>query len=118
MARVMICDDAAFVRGAIGKIVTAAGHTVVTGAGTGLEAVKNYKAFHPDLVFMDITMPDMDGIQATMQIKEYDPNAKVIMVSSLGHTDKVVKAINAGAKDFIVKPFDEEHIEKCIDKYA
>ena len=118
MARVMICDDAMFVRGALAKVVTGSGHTVVAEAGTGEDAVRNYKAYHPDIVFMDITMPDLDGIQATMQIKEFDPNAVVIMVSALGHMDKVVNAINAGAKDFIVKPFDEEHILKCIERYA
>ncbi|MCR4650445.1 MAG: response regulator [Lachnospiraceae bacterium] len=118
MAGLLICDDALFVRGALSKIVTEDGHRVLAEASDGEEAIRLYKAYKPDLVMMDITMPDMDGIQATRKIIAFDPNAKIIMVSAMGQMEKVVEAITAGATDFIVKPFDEEHVKECIKKYS
>lgn len=117
MANLMIVDDAMFMRAAVKKIVEEAGQMVVCEAGTGMEAVEQYAAHKPDMVLMDITMPDMDGIEATRRIMEIDPDAKVIMVSAMGQMEMVVKAITAGAKDFIVKPVDTEKLKSCIRKY-
>lgn len=118
MAKVMICDDAMFIRGALSKIVTDGGHQVVAEAGNGNEALEMYKLYRPDIVLMDITMPEIDGIQATKNIIAVDADAKIVMVSAMGQMEKVVEAITAGAKDFIVKPFDEDHIRGCIKKYV
>ncbi len=116
MAKIMICDDAAFMRMSLKKIVEEGGHRVITEASTGIEAVENYKKFKPEIVLMDITMPELDGIQATKQIHEFDPLARIIMVSAMGHQDKVFDAIRSGAQDFIVKPFQHERILACIKK--
>lgn len=117
MANILICDDAMFMRAAIKKVVEGAGHSVIAEAGTGIECVEKYKTFKPDMILMDITMPDMDGIEATKQIMSVDANAKIIMVSALGQMEMVVNAITAGAKDFIVKPVDNEKLVSCIKKY-
>ncbi len=118
MARLLICDDAAFMRMTLVKIVEGAGHTCVAQAENGLDAVEKYKQYSPDIVLMDITMPQMDGIEAVTQIVAHDPEARVIMVSAMGQQDKVFGAIAAGAKDFVVKPFESSKILSCIDKYA
>lgn len=116
MANVMVCDDAAFMRMTLIKILESAGHTVVAEAGNGNEAVSKYKEIKPDFVLMDITMPELDGIEATRQIHEFDSQAGIIMVSAMGQQDKVFAAIQAGAKDFVVKPFQTERILACIKK--
>ena len=116
MARVMICDDAAFIRMALARILKAHDHTIVCEAADGEEAVAKFKQFKPEVVMMDITMNGMDGIEATRQILEIDPLACVIIVSSMGQQNKVVEAINAGAKDFVVKPFEPDRVMKVIDK--
>lgn len=118
MARLLIVDDAMFMRAAVKKMVEEAGHEVVCEAGNGVEAIEQFKAYAPDIVLMDITMPDMDGITATIKIREIDPEANIIMVSAMGQMEMVVKAITAGAKDFIVKPVDVEKLKMCIRKYA
>lgn len=118
MATIMLCDDAAFMRLTLKKIVEGAGHQVVAEAENGLEAVENYEIFRPEIVLMDITMPDMDGITAVKKIKELDAGATIIMVSAMGQQDKVFAAIAAGAKDFIVKPFESQRIVDCIKKYV
>ena len=97
MARILICDDAAFMRMSLNKILTSGGHEVVGEAGNGKEGVKKYKELSPDVVLMDITMPELDGLEATKLIVESDPNAKVIMVSAMGQQDKVFGAFEAGA---------------------
>lgn len=117
MANIMLVDDAAFMRQSLLRIVSAAGHTVVGEAGNGAEGIEQYQICKPDIVLMDITMPDMDGIEATQKIKAIDPNAKIIMVSAMGQQEKVFAAIAAGAKDFIVKPFEASKIVSCIQKY-
>ncbi len=117
MANLLICDDAMFMRAAIKKTVEEAGHSVVAEAGTGVECIEEYKTWKPDMILMDITMPDMDGIEATKRIIAEDPNAKIIMVSALGQMEMVVRAITAGAKDFIVKPVDNDKLTSCIKKY-
>lgn len=116
MANVLICDDALFVRGTLAKILENTEHRVVAQASNGVECIELAKAVHPDVILMDITMPDMDGIEATRQIVAMDPSIKIIMVSAMGQQEKVLNAITSGAKDFIVKPFEPSRILACIDK--
>lgn len=118
MARIILCDDAAFMRMSLKKIVESAGHQVVGEASNGIEALLRYKEVKPDIVLMDITMPERDGLNATKDITEFDPDAKIIMVSALGQQDKVFAAIANGASDFIVKPFEANKIIECISKYV
>lgn len=118
MARILLCDDAAFVRQTIARILQPTEHTVVAEASNGEECIQKAIACHPDIILMDITMPDMDGIEATKQITALDSNIKIIMVSAMGQQEKVFAAIAAGAKDFIVKPFEPSKIISCISKYV
>ena len=113
MAKVMICDDAAFMRMMIKDILTKNG---AAEAENGAIAVEKYPEAKPDLVLMDITMPDMDGIQALKKIKEIDANANVIMCSAMGQQAMVIEAIQSGAKDFIVKPFQAERVLEAVKK--
>lgn len=115
--RVMIVDDAIFMRLTLKQIVESEGFEVVAEASNGADAVTLYKTERPDLVLMDITMPDMDGIEALKQIHEYDRNAEVIMISALGQQTKIVEAIQSGAKNFIVKPFEEKKIRDVLSQY-
>lgn len=117
MASILVCDDAAFMRMTLIKILKEAGHEVIGEAANGIEAFERYKVLKPDVVLMDITMPDRNGLEATKDITEYDPEATVIMVSALGQQDKVFTAIANGAKDFVVKPFEPDKIIQCISKY-
>ena len=118
MARIMLVDDAAFMRMMLKDILTKGGHEVVGEAEDGLKAIERYKEVLPDLVLMDITMPELDGISAVKRIKAVDPNAKIIMCSAMGQQALVIESIQAGAKDFIVKPFQADRIldavRKCI----
>ena len=116
MARVLIVDDAAFMRMMIKDILEKNGFEVVGEANNGLKAVELYKKEKPDVVTMDITMPDMDGIEAVKAIKAFDPNAKVIMCSAMGQQTMVMDAIRAGARDFIVKPFQADRVLEAIKK--
>ncbi|PLR81375.1 two-component system response regulator [Bacillus canaveralius] len=116
MAKVLITDDAAFMRLLLKDMIIKAGHEVVGEAENGLVAVEKYKELQPDLVTMDITMPEMDGVHAVKEIKKIDPNAKIIMCSAMGQQDMVVEAIQAGAREFIVKPFSSERIEEALSK--
>ncbi|WP_088102084.1 response regulator [Halalkalibacter urbisdiaboli] len=116
MAKVLITDDAAFMRMQLKDIISKLGHEVIGEADTGQVSVEKYKELKPDLVTMDITMPEMDGIEALREIKKVDPNATVIMCSAMGQQGMVVEAIQAGAKDFIVKPFTAERIEETFNK--
>ena len=118
MAKVLLCDDASFMRATIRKILEAAGHEVVGEAATGDVCLDKYRTCKPDVVLMDITMPGIDGIEATKRIIEYNPEARIIMVSAMGQMVKVCEAIDAGAKDFIVKPFEPDRIVECINKYT
>ena len=102
---ILICDDAAFMRMMIKDILTKNGYNIAGEAENGAKAVEKYNELKPDLVLMDITMPEMDGIQALKKIKETDPNASVIMCSAMGQQAMVIESIQSGAKDFIVKPF-------------
>ena len=116
MAKILVCDDAAFMRMTLIKLLQGAGHEVVGEAENGVEVVEKYRILHPDIVLMDITMPELDGISATVQIREIDPNAGIIMVSAMGQQEKVFEAIKAGATDFVVKPFKPDRILACIKK--
>lgn len=116
MAKLLITDDAAFMRMTLKKMITDAGYEVVAEAADGKEAVELYNEHKPDLVTMDITMPEMNGIEALEQIKQHDPAAKVVMCSAMGQQNMVVEAIQKGAVDFIVKPFDETRIREALEK--
>jgi len=113
---ILICDDAAFMRMMIKDILTKNGYNIVGEAENGAKAVEKYAELKPDLVLMDITMPDMDGIQALKKIKEIDPNANIIMCSAMGQQAMVIEAIQSGAKDFIVKPFQAERVLEAVKK--
>ena len=114
--KIMIVDDAAFMRMMITDILTKNGYEVVAEAADGAQAVEKYKELQPDLVTMDITMPEMDGIAALKEIKKLNSNAKVIMCSAMGQQAMVIDAIQAGAKDFIVKPFQADRVLEAIGK--
>ncbi|MCY0901160.1 MAG: response regulator [Firmicutes bacterium] len=114
--RILIVDDAAFMRMMIKEILTKNGFTVVGEASDGQQAVDKYKELHPDLVTMDITMPEKDGIQALKEIRALDSAAKVIMCSAMGQQAMVIDAIQAGARDFIVKPFQADRVVEAIRK--
>ena len=113
---ILICDDAAFMRMMIKDILTKNGYNVAGEAENGLKAVEKVKEGNPDLVLMDITMPEMDGIQALKEIKKIDGGAKVIMCSAMGQQAMVIESIQAGAKDFIVKPFQAERVIEAVKK--
>ena len=113
---IMIVDDAAFMRMMIKDILTKNGYNVAGEAEIGLRGVEKYKEVNPDLVLMDITMPEMDGIQALREIKKVDPNASVIMCSAMGQQAMVIESIQAGAKDFIVKPFQADRVIEAVKK--
>ena len=115
--KILVVDDASFVRMALGQILMEDGHEIVGEAADGVEAIEKYKLLKPDLVTMDITMPVMGGIDSLKGIIQFDPNAKVIMCSAMGQQEFVFQAIEAGALDFIVKPFDKERIKEAIRKY-
>jgi len=114
--RILIVDDAAFMRMMIKDILTKHGYEVVGEAENGTKAVQMYKELKPELVTMDITMPEMDGIQAVREIKKIDSSAKIIMCSAMGQQMMVMEAIQAGARDFVVKPFQQERVIQAIEK--
>ena len=113
---ILICDDAAFMRMMIKDILSKSGYNVAGEAENGAKAVEKYNEIKPDLVLMDITMPEMDGIQALKKIKESDPSALVIMCSAMGQQAMVIESIQAGAKDFIVKPFQADRVIEAVKK--
>ncbi|MCD5322694.1 MULTISPECIES: response regulator [Pontibacillus] len=115
-SKILIVDDAAFMRMMIKDILTKNGFDVVGEAQDGSEAVDKYKELQPDLVTMDITMPEMDGISALKEIKGLNGDAKIIMCSAMGQQAMVIDAIQAGAKDFIVKPFQADRVLEAINK--
>jgi two-component system chemotaxis response regulator CheY len=113
---VLVCDDAIFMRTMIGDILTQAGFSIVCEAETGREAVEKYKQLKPDLVTMDIVMPDMGGIEAVREICKTDPDAKILMCSAMGQQALVVEAVQAGAKDFVVKPFQPSRVLEAVQR--
>ena len=113
---ILVVDDAAFMRMMIKDILTKNGYNVAGEAENGAKALEKYNEVKPDLVLMDITMPEVDGIQALKNIKAADPNAKVIMCSAMGQQAMVIEYIQAGAKDFIVKPFQPDRVLEAVKK--
>lgn len=114
MAKILCVDDAAFMRMMVKNTLVQNGYTDVYEAVDGADAVAKFEELHPDLVIMDITMPNMDGLEALKAIKAKDPNASVVMCSAMGQEAMVVEAIKSGAKDFIVKPFKADRIIKTV----
>ena len=113
---VLVCDDAIFMRTMISDILTQAGFEIVGEAESGLQAVEKFRQLKPDLVTMDIVMPDMGGIDAVREICKADPDAKVLMCSAMGQQALVVEAIQAGAKDFVVKPFQPSRVLEAVQR--
>ena len=116
MKKVLIVDDAAFMRMAIKMILNGNGFEVIGEAENGTIAVKKYKELKPDIVTMDITMPEMTGLEALKSIREFDPGAKVIMVSAMGQETMVREVVMLGAKSFIIKPFKNDHVIQTLNK--
>lgn len=114
--RILIVDDAAFMRMMIKDILAKNGYDVVGEAADGVQAVDRYQELQPDLVTLDITMPEMDGIEALRRIRMVNPSAKVIMCSAMGQQSMVIDAIQAGARDFIVKPFQADRVLEAVKK--
>ncbi|MCK8827574.1 response regulator [Natroniella acetigena] len=114
--KILITDDANFMRTMLAKIIEEQGYAVAGMAENGERAIEQYKELEPDLVTMDITMPGMDGIEATKKIMEYDPDATIIVCSAMGQKPMVLEAIEAGAKDFIVKPIKPEKVKETLEK--
>ena len=113
---VLVCDDAIFMRTMISDILSQAGFEVVGEAESGLQAVEKYRELKPDLVTMDIVMPDMGGIEEVREICKSDPEAKILMCSAMGQQALVVEAIQAGAKDFVVKPFQPSRVLEAVQR--
>ena len=116
MARILVVDDAAFMRMMVRDMLKKIGHQVVGEAANGLQGVQMYKELKPDLVTMDVTMPEMDGVEAVKEIMSFDKNAKIIMISAMGQQAIVMDCIKAGAKDFIVKPFNIDRVAEAVKK--
>ena len=115
MAKVLVVDDAAFMRVRAAKVLMDNGHEVQQ-AENGVEAVRMYAEWRPDAVLMDITMPEMDGLEALKQIRKFDPTAKVAMVTAMGQQAIVMEALKAGAKDFVLKPFQPDRVLGALQK--
>ncbi|MCT4606732.1 MAG: response regulator [Marinisporobacter sp.] len=113
---ILVVDDAAFMRMMIKDVLTKYGFDVLGEAENGAKAIEKYKELNPDLVIMDITMPEVDGIQAVKEIKKVNPNAKIVMCSAMGQQAMVIEAIQAGAGDFIVKPFQADRVVEAVKK--
>jgi two-component system chemotaxis response regulator CheY len=116
MARVLVVDDAAFMRKMVSDALAKGGHEVVGEAGNGVEAVARFQELKPDLMTLDITMPEKDGLTALAEIVAADPSARVVMCSALGQEAKVLEAIKLGAKDFVVKPFQPDRVIEAVGK--
>ncbi|KGK90362.1 chemotaxis protein CheY [Desulfosporosinus sp. HMP52] len=115
-ATIMIVDDAAFMRMMVKDILQKNGFNVVGEAENGAIAVEKYKELQPNLTIMDITMPEMDGLQAVKEIRKFDAKARIIMCSAMGQQSMVIEAIQSGAKDFVVKPFQAERVVEAVTK--
>lgn len=116
MARVLVVDDAAFMRKMVSDALSGGGHEIVGEAGNGIEAISQYQELRPDVITLDITMPEKDGLAALKEIMAIDPSAKVVMCSALGQESKVLEAVKSGAKDFVVKPFQPDRVLSAINK--
>jgi len=116
MARVLIVDDAAFMRKMLGDVLAKGGHEVIGEGANGAEAITQYQALRPDIMTLDITMPEKDGLAALREILTLEPGAKIVMCSALGQESKVLEAIKSGAKDFVVKPFQPDRLLEAVGK--
>ena len=117
MKKVLVVDDAAFMRLTLKTMLEKNGFEAVGEAENGRKAIEQYKILKPEIVTMDITMPDMDGIEALAEIIKFDPKANIIMLSAMGQEVKIREAILIGAKGFIIKPFKEEYLLKTLSKF-
>jgi len=115
MPKILIVDDAEFLRLRISKMLVGEGYEVFE-AENGMKAIQSYQTNHPDLVLMDVTMPEMDGLTALKQIRTLDAKAKIIMLTALGQESVVLEAIKSGARDFVVKPFERDRVLNAIQK--
>ena len=113
---VLICDDAVFMRTMLADILTQAGYAVIGQAQTGVEAVQKYSELQPDLVTMDIVMPEMDGLEAVRRITRVNPDANILICSAMGQQSMVIEAIQAGARDFVVKPFQPSRVLEAVQR--
>ncbi|TES92081.1 MAG: response regulator [Candidatus Cloacimonadota bacterium] len=113
---ILIVDDAIFMRKMIGDILRKEGYEICGEAENGIEAISKYKELHPDLVTMDIIMPDMSGIDAVQEIVNFDSNARILMVSAMGQQSLVVEAIQKGAKDYVIKPFQPSRVLEAVER--
>jgi two-component system chemotaxis response regulator CheY len=116
MARILLCDDSSFMRMMLKKVIVGMGHEIVGEAADGRQAVQLHRKLKPDLTTMDITMPNMDGIEAVKHIHEEEPLARIIMVTAIGQRAIITEALKAGASDFIVKPFNSDQVEETVTK--
>lgn len=117
MKKVLVVDDAAFMRLSLKTILERNGYEVIGEAVNGSDAIEKYKILRPEIVTMDITMPDMDGIQALAEVMKFDPKANVVMLSAMGQETRIREAITIGAKGFVVKPFKEESLIKALSVF-
>ncbi len=115
MTKILIVDDAEFLRVRITKMLSGDGFEVFE-AENGVKAVASYKEIHPDIVLMDVTMPEMDGLTALKEIRTFDPQARVVMLTALGQESVVLEAVKSGARDFVVKPFERDRVMSAINK--
>lgn len=115
--RVLVVDDAIFMRLTVRKVLESNGYEVVGEADNGYKAIEAYKLLKPEIVTMDVTMPEMDGIGALTEIMKYDSNAKIIMLSAIGQEPKIREAVSLGAREFIIKPFKEEDLIKVLNRF-
>ncbi len=113
---VLVCDDAMFMRITLRDILVQAGFEVIGEAATGSQAIQRYKELRPDLVTMDIVMPELDGIEAVRRIIDFDPSARILMCSAMGQQSLLIEAIRAGAKDFVIKPFQPSRVLEAVHR--
>ena len=118
MSRILIVDDSRTSRKILRNILEEAGHSIVGEAMDGQDGISKYKDIRPDIITLDITMPVMDGLETLKNIKQEDPEAKVIMVTAAGQQNKMIDAIKLGASEFVTKPFEAEEIIKMVNKLA
>jgi two-component system chemotaxis response regulator CheY len=116
MARVLVVDDAAFMRKVVSDALASGGHDVIGEAGNGAEAIDRFRELKPELTMLDITMPEKNGLEALAEIMTIDPSARVLMCSALGQETKVIESIKLGAKDFVVKPFQPSRLLEAVGK--
>ena len=116
--KILLIDDSSFIRNILKKILNKAGYYNIIEASNGKEGIKQYKNNHPDIITMDVTMPEMDGITATKEILKIDKTANIIICSAMGQKSFIYEAIEAGAKDYIIKPFESEQIINIINRFS